>query len=55
MLDSDRDSHRRGDSNGGSAANNHGFDGVGDVAVIRVGVVDDFAREAKLIEDYDAF
>ena len=55
VLDAKSDTHRGGDADGGSAANDHVFDGFRDVAIVGVGVVDDFAREAALVEDDDAF
>ena len=36
------DAHGRSNADGWSAANDHRLDGFGDVAVIRVGVMDDF-------------
>ena len=47
--------HGCGYADCGRAADDHVFDGFCDVAIVRVGVVDHFARKAELIEDYDAF
>ena len=43
-LDAKGDTHRGGDTNCGSAANDHVFDGLGDVAIIGVRVIDNLGR-----------
>ena len=54
-LDAKGDTHRGGDADCGSAANDHGFDGLGDVTVIGVSVVDNLGRQLPLVEHDHTF
>ncbi len=54
MLNAECRAHRGGNAYGRRAADDHVLDGARDVAVVGVGVVDDFARQAQLVENDDA-
>ena len=49
-LDAERHAHRRGHANRRRAANHHVLDRRRDFAIVRVGVVDHFSRQAALVE-----
>ena len=53
-LHAERDAHGRSHADGWGAANDHRLDGFGDVAIIRVGVMDDFRGQLQLVENDDA-
>jgi hypothetical protein len=53
-LHAQGDSHGSCDANGGSAADHHGSDGVGNLKMVRAGDIDFFARQAGLIDHYYA-
>ena len=55
VLNAESHAHCGGDADGWSAADDHVFDRFGHVAIVGVGVIGDFAREAELVEDDDAF
>ena len=53
-LHAERNAHGRSHADGRGAANDHRLDGFGDVAIIRVGVMDDFRGQLQLVENDDA-
>src|ERR1700722_15095071 len=55
MLYSQGHAHRCRHSDRGGPANDHGLDGVGDVAIIGVGVIEHFTGQLELVEDNHAF
>src|ERR1700722_9485146 len=55
VLDAESHAHRGGDADSWRAADDHVFDRFRYVAIVGVGVIGDFAREAELVEDDDAF
>ena len=54
VFDAESYAHCGGDANGWGPADDHVFDRFRYVAIVGVGVIGDFAREAELVEDDDA-